>query len=164
MPFATTKFQAGFAGPILDNLQAILERDLNVAVKSVDVNLDWVQVFDMPWQITTVFPAVYLEPDSSAIEQSDDDAYVRGTYRFVITVSIVGSDANPLKVAILKYVRAIDQAIRSATADEIAGGATDTAGRAAWEITEHRFGPLASFNTIYRRDAQLVVVVQHLER
>jgi hypothetical protein len=53
------------------------------------------------------------------------------------------------------------------TVAQIIGSASTSAIRApVWEVTEHRYGLITtdSAKTIYRRDAQLILVVQNLER
>lgn len=162
-----SKFAAEFEQGLLANIQAILEgaNGANAALAEIDASLSTFVDYDTPIPIALNFPALYLEPVRGAFKQSDDDSYIEGEYEFVVNCAIVGSDPDALKVAIVKYVRAIDQCLRTATGTDIAGAVTDIHARPAWEVTEHQYGPLfADERTIYRKNAQLTLVVQLLER
>ena len=165
MAFTTSKYSAAFQQLILDRVQAVLERDVDIALAAIDSTLDGIKQFDTPTPLLTKFPGIYLEPDSSGIRQADDDSYLIALHQCLVTVSIAGKDPDTLKTAIVKYVRAIDQVLRTMTVSDLTGGATNAERKPAWEVTEHRYGFLrANENTIYRKDAQLVLVVELLER
>lgn len=165
MPFTASKYQAQFAQLILDRVQVVLERDVNTALAAIDATLDAVRDFDTPTPIALNFPAIYLEPDSSRLRQADDDSHIGEEHELLVNLAIVGKDPDALKRAIVKYVRAIDQVLRTMTDADITGGVTSAIGKAVWEVTEHRYGILrANENTIYRKDAQLVLAVQIIER
>lgn len=164
MPFVT-KFQAGFAQTVLDRVQVVLERDMNEAISQVDATLAAIVDFDTPTPIALNFPCLYLEPDSTRIEQADDDSHLLEEHDLVISLAIVGSDPDALKKQVVKYARAIDRVLRTMSVMDLTGGVSSTTGPPAWEVTEHRYGILrSSENTIYRRDAQLVLTIQILER
>lgn len=167
MPF-TSKFSAEFAQGLMDNIQAVLESATigpNAALAVIDNTLDVFVDFDTPTPITINFPALYLEPSTSKIEQSADDAYLKAEHEFLISLAIVGPEPDTLKKRINKYVRAVDQSLRGMTQTSLTGGVTTTQAGAAWEVTQHRYGVLRETeNTIYRKDAQLVLVVQLIER
>lgn len=165
MAFTTTQFAAQFAGRLMENLQTVIERDTPTALRAIDADLDAPKDYATPISIALNFPAVYLEPDSSRLTQADDDSYITGEHSFVITLSIVGPTPNALKLNVVKYVRALDQVIRTATTDDLTDGVTSSVGPPVWEVTEHRYGLLrAEDRGIYRWDAQLVIVFQLLER
>lgn len=165
MPFTTSKFSAQFQQLILDRVQTVLENDVNTALAAIDGTLAAVVDFNTPTPLLLNFPGLYLEPDTSAIRQSDDDSYLMELHTLLITLSIVGPDPDTLKVRIVKYVRAIDQVLRSMSVSDLQGAVSSSIRRAAWEVTEHRYGLLrANENTIYRRDAQLVFTAELLER
>jgi hypothetical protein len=159
------KFGAGFQRLILDRVQAVLERDANAAIAAVDSTLDPIKDFDTPTPIALNFPALYLEPDGSRLAQSDDDSYIEQEHSLLISLAIVGKDPDTLKTKIVRYVQAIDQVLRTMTNADLTGGVTTAIRKAAWEVTDHRYGLLrAGENTIYRKDAQLTLIVQILER
>lgn len=163
----TSKFSAQFQQLLLTRVQAVLERDVDDALAVIDSSLESVKDFDTPAQIALNFPAIYLEPDLSQIEQAADDSHLMEKHSFLITLSIVAKDPDTTKARIVKYVRAVDQALRTMSVADLIGSApTGAIRKPAWEVTEHRFGALTRNveNTIYRRDAQLVLVVQILER
>lgn len=166
MPF-TPKFAAQFQRRILDNVQAVLVRDVNTALAAIDATLAAVVDFVTPVPIALNFPALYLEPNSSAMKQSDDDSYIEEAHQLLISLSIVGATPDVLKSAIVKYVQAIDQVLRSMSVPDLIGSQPTSAVRKpAWEVLGHNFSAIRANadNTIYRRDAQVVFVVEILER
>lgn len=165
MPFTTSKFSAQFQQLILDRVQVALEAGVNTALAAIDAALPAVVDFDTPYQIALNFPALYLEPDLSALAQSDDDSYIDEEHTLLVTISIVAADPDATKSRIVKYVRAVDQVLRSMSVADLQGGTSSSIRKAAWEVVEHRYGALRTLeNTIYRRDAQLIFAVQILER
>src|SRR5262245_15617805 len=165
MPFTTSKFSAQFQQLILTRVQSVLEADTNTALAAIDGTLAPFVEFKTPAPLLLNFPGLYLEPDTSAIRQSDDDSYLMELHTLLITLSIVSSTPDILKSQIVKYVRAVDQVLRSMSVSDLQGSVSSSIRRAAWEVTEHRYGLLrANENTIYRRDAQLVFTAELLER
>lgn len=164
MPF-TTKFAAQFQQLLLTRVQVVLERDVNDALAIIDATLDTVKDFDTPMEIVLNFPAIYLEPDLSKVEQSDDDSYLMAQHSLLVTLAITAPEPDITKARIVKYVRAIDQVLRTMSVADLIGSApTSSIRKPTWEVTEHRYGALRQSETIYRREAQLVLVVQILER
>lgn len=163
-------FEAQFAGRLLDNLQFVLERDVNARLAELDGELDQFEKeqfigFRTPPQLAVNFPALYLEPAQSALDQSADDSRIDQQHEFIVSLSITGPDADALKSRAVKYVTAIDRTLRRMSFEDLAGsGPTTKLRRASWEVTEHRYGVLLVNDTIYRRNAQLVLVVQIFER
>jgi hypothetical protein len=164
MAFVTSKFAAGFAQTVLDNIQTVLERDCNTALAAIDANLTTFADYKTPLPLLLNFPALYLEPGHTEIQQSDDDSHLMQEHELLIGFSLVDADADALKAKLVKYVRAIDQVLRTMSDDDLTGGITSSVGKAVWEVTEHTYGPLRGKDTIYRRDAQLVLKIQIMER
>lgn len=165
MAFTASQFSAQFAGRLMENLQTVIERDMETALRLIDTDLEMPVDYQTPISIANNFPALYLEPDNSRLTQSDDDSYVTGEHSFVLTLSIVGPEPTTLKNRIVKYVRAADQVFRTMTVADLTDGVTSSVGPPVWEVVEHRYGLLrANERTIYRWDAQIVLVVQLLER
>lgn len=166
MAFVTSKYGAEFQELILENVQAVLERDVGTALAAIDSDLDTFKDFTTPTSIALNFPALYIEPDISTLAQADDDSYIQAEHSILINLSIVARDPDVTKQRIVKYVRAVDQAIRTMSVIDLTGGVDSATGKPAWEVVEHRYGSLEqnADRTIYRRDAQLVMVVQILER
>src|SRR5262247_830791 len=107
MPFTTSKYSAQFQQLILTRVQSVLESDTNTALNAIDNTLAPFVEFKTPAPLLLNFPGLYLEPEASAIRQSDDDSYLMELHTLLITLSIVGPDPDTLKVRIVKYVRAI---------------------------------------------------------
>lgn len=167
MPFVT-KFAAEFAQGLLDRIQVVLESatiGANPALAVIDAALDPFVDFDTPIPKAINFPALYLEPSQSKLEQSEDDSHIKGEHEFIITLAIVANEPDVVKKRIGKYLRAVDQALRTMSAADLATAVTSSKARPAWEVTEHRYGAIfEDENTIYRKSAQLLFVVQILER
>ena len=167
-------YSAQFAGRFLDNIQAVLERDVNTRVAALDSELALFSDeerqmlgFRVPTAIATNFPALYLEPAQSDLSQSADDSRIEQEHEFVISLAVTGPDDYTLQRRVITYVTAIDQALRRASDANMLGSAPTSAVRKpVWEVTQHRYS--VTFNvpgtTIYRRNAQLVLKIQMLER
>ena len=172
MPF-TTKYSADFAAGILSNVQVVLERDINDALSEIDGTLPAIIDWTTPIEIALSFPCLYLEPSDTDAEQADDDSYLKEEHQLIVSVAIVGgqSDVDALKSQITKYVKAIDRVLRSMSIVDLTGGLNSAKARPVWEVTQHRYSKLRGnagsgeqMPTIFRRDAQLLLTVQILER
>lgn len=167
-------FDAQFAGRVLDNIQTVLERDVNTRVAAIDATLDLFSAvaseylgFRVPTEISLNFPCCYLEPSQSDLAQSADDDRVEQEHEFIVSLAVTGPDDYTLQRRVVKYVRAIDEALRRMSVADLIGSAPTSALRKpVWEVTQHRYGVTRQLTgqTIYRRDAQLVLTVQTLER
>ncbi|TXH18427.1 MAG: hypothetical protein E6R03_02195 [Hyphomicrobiaceae bacterium] len=167
MPFSS-KFQAQFIGGVLPQLRALLVANLDEAAQAIDGDARAVVAFDTPIPLTTVFPSVYVSPVASALDQSADDQYIGQDHTFFIDVALDGRTPDAATDALLLYMRAVDQVLRSATDAELFPYA-DAAehrlrSRLAWEVTEHRFDILRTDGTQYRRDGRLTFRIQLIER
>lgn len=166
--YLETKFDAQFSLRLLENIQQILERDTELAIRELDDTLDLFKEFKTPTLIALNFPALYVSVSGSQLAQSDDDDRVQGQHTFFVDVAVVGNEADAftLQPKLLKYVLACDRVLRTMTASDLTGGVTSAVGQPAWEVTEHQFGALRGLegSTILRLDARLVLVVQLLER
>src|SRR5262245_4304712 len=164
MPFTTSKYSAQFQQLILSRVQTVLENDTNTALTTIDNTLAPFVEFKTPAPLLLNFPGLYLEPEASVIKQSDDDSYLTEIHTLLVTISIVSSTPDILKQQIVKYLRAVDQVLRSMSVSDLQGALSSAIRKAAWEVTEHRYGAIRVADTIYRRDAQLVLAVEILER
>jgi len=164
-------FAAQFMKRLRPRIQAVLERDVNTRVAALDASLDLFPDedcigFRTPTALAVNFPCLYLEGSQVDLSQSADDSRVDQQHELVISVACVGPDDYTLQSALETYVLAIDQALRRMTIGDLTGGITSAVSPAAWEVTQHRYGVLrgTNNNTILRRDAQLILVIQFFER
>ena len=168
MPFTTSKYSAEFLQTLMANVQTVLERDANTALAAIDNTLATFADYTTPNAIATVFPCLYLEPSRSELEQSQDDSYITEQHEMVVTVSIVApvASASALTPRITKYTRAIDQVLRSASVADLVTSLSAAKRKPAWEVTRHTYGPLRGNDagSTFRRDSQILFVVQTLER
>ena len=169
----TNKFSADFASLIMDRVQAVLERDVNDALAGIDGTLPVFVDFKTPVQIALKFPCLYVEPSQSDLAQSPDDTYIQSQHQLIISLSIVSGieDVDLLKNQITQYAKAVDRVLRTMPASDLASAVTSARAKPVWEVTQHRFSVLRgnagvgdNLPTIFRRDAQLLFVVQILER
>lgn len=164
MPFTTSKFSAQFMGRILDNIQTALERDTETALRAIDENLPVFADFRTKIEDALNFPCLYLEPDKTDIDQSDDDESLNQIHSLVVTLSLVEASDYALIRNMLKYIKAVDQVLRTMTGSEIVGGISPEASGVRWEVTDHLYGVAQpKEGTIYRRNAQLIFRVKTLE-
>lgn len=164
MAFTTSTYSAEFALRLLDNIQTFIEASTGTALTAIDSTLSDFADFQTPTPIALNFPALFISTSGSSIDQSDDDSYLLGQHEFFIDIEITGKNTYTLERTILKYVLAVDQVLRSMTVADLTGGVTSAVGEPVWEVTEHQFGILRQGDTIYRKAARIVLVVQLLER
>jgi len=164
MAFVTPTYAAEFALRLIDNIQTYIEASTGTALTLIDSTLDDFVDFRTPTPIILNFPALFISTSGSSITQSDDDSYLTGQHEFYIDLAIDGKDTYTLERNILKYVLAIDQCLRTMAVSDLTGGVTSAIGHPVWEVTEHQYGVLRQEDTIYRKDARLVLIVQLLER
>lgn len=163
MAYTTTKYQAQFAGRVLSNLTALLERDAETAVAEIDPELPPFKDFRTPTPIALKFPALFVNVERVEPVQSDDDSYIQQTQTYGVDVAIVGKDSYSLQAQIVNYVLAIDRIIRSATAADFVGELDSKANGVVWEVTAHDY-LISKAETTLRADARLTVVIQLFER
>jgi hypothetical protein len=164
MAFVTSTYSAQFAYRLIDAIQTVLERDTGTALTSIDNTLADFVDYQTPTPIVLNFPALYISVGSSAMEQSDDDSHIRSQHEIYIDIAVDGKDAYTLERTILKYVLAVDQVLRTMAAADLITATSSTVSEPIWEVTEHQFGLLRQGDTIYRKDARIVLIVQLLER
>ena len=158
-------YAAQFLHRILSNITTVLETDLNGHVAAVDGQLWQVASFDVPTEMTSIFPAVYVEPVGTLTDQAADDSRIDQEHELTIHLSITDVDFKNTRSAIVKYVVAIDRTIRQMTADELLGDVTSVLGAPVWEVTKHQYsGIFLNDQNLYRRDAALTVKIQFMER
>lgn len=164
MAFTTSTYSAQFAYRLIDSIQTVLERDTGTALTAVDSTLADFADYQTPTPIVLNFPALYISVGSSVMEQSDDDSHIKSQHEIFIDIAVDGKDAYTLERTILKYVLAVDQVLRTMTVADLITATSATVSEPIWEVTEHQFGLLRQGDTIYRKDARIVLIVQLLER
>lgn len=164
MAFTTSTYSAQFAYRLIDSIQTVLERDTGTALTAIDSTLADFADYQTPTPIVLNFPALYVSVGSSAMEQSDDDSHIKSQHEIFIDIAVDGKDAYTLERTILKYVLAVDQVLRTMTVADLITATSSIVSEPIWEVTEHQFGLLRQGDTIYRKDARVVLIVQLLER
>lgn len=164
MAFTTSTYSAQFAYRLIDSIQTVLERDTGTALTAIDSTLADFADYQTPTPIVLNFPALYVSVGSSVMEQSDDDSHIKSQHEIFIDIAVDGKDAYTLERTILKYVLAVDQVLRTMTVADLITATSSTVSEPIWEVTEHQFGLLRQGDTIYRKDARVVLIVQLLER
>lgn len=164
MAFTTSTYSAQFAYRLIDSIQTVLERDTGTALTAIDSALADFVDYQTPTPIVLNFPALYISVGSSVMEQSDDDSHIKSQHEIFIDIAVDGKDAYTLERTILKYVLAVDQVLRTMTVADLITATSSTVSEPIWEVTEHQFGLLRQGDTIYRKDARVVLIVQLLER
>lgn len=158
-------YAATFLDRILENLTEILETNLNGHVAAIDGQLYQVASFDVPTEMTSIFPAVYVEPVGSLLDQSADDSRIDQEHELTIHLAITDVDFKNTRGNIAKYVIAVDRAIRRMSADDLLTDITSAVGAPVWEVTKHQYsGIFLNDQNLYRRDAALTVKIQFMER
>lgn len=164
MAFATSIYAAEFALRLIDNIQTYLEASTGTALAAIDSDLSDFADYRTPTPIALNFPALFISTSGSVMQQADDDSHILGQHEFYIDVEVTGPDTYTLERTILKYVLAVDQCLRTMTATDLITSVTSAVAKPVWEVTEHQFGILRQGDTIYRKAARVVLVVQMLER
>jgi hypothetical protein len=160
MPYTVAKFDAQFIGPLVANVLAVLRRDNKTAVEEVDATLKEVQSFQIPLQVVTNFPALFVVPASSTLRQSDDDSYIKAVHEILIGFAITAPDAETVTANVAKYMQAFDSVLRTMSRSDLTSGMTSVKTPPVWEVTAHEYGGLRQADNWFRRDAQLVLTIE----
>lgn len=164
MAFTITAYSAQFAYRLIDNIQTYLEASTETALAAIDTDLSDFADYRTPTPIALNFPALFISTSGSVLSQSDDDSHILGQHEFYIDIEITGVDTYTLERTILQYVMAVDRCIRTMDVTDLISGVTSSIGYPVWEVTEHQFGIIRQGDTIYRKAARVVMVVQLMER
>lgn len=164
MAYTTKKFATDFALTLYDNILSVIERDMTTALAELDATQEPVVEYEMPSFATNVFPSMFLEISRSTLEQSDDDAYIKETHEFLLTVAITGTTWVEAQDRVLKYVVAVDRVLRTMTNADLTDGVTQLVAHAAWEVVEHLYSGIISTDRMMRKDAAIRFVVEIIRR
>lgn len=166
----TPKYSARFELPILDNVLAIIIRDFKLALDyfySADALPDFAERA-VGTEQGLQFPMMVIGPRSNQVETADDASHLVEPIVIEIKIGVTAGSANDASRKIMKYVRAMDAVLRTATyADYFAGfttGASQPFGLVI-DVT-HEYGPLGANDnrTTYFKPASLDLRLTFNER
>lgn len=114
------------------------------------------------------FPILVLGPRSNQIEKADDDSHLIEPIIIELKIGVTASNANDAMRKTMKYVRALDAVLRTATyADYFANFATGASQPFGFSVeVTHEYGPLGANEnqTIYFKPATLELSLNFRER
>lgn len=171
------KYSACFEGPIIDNILTIITRDMRAALdyfNPAEASLDpsdplYLRDFaerSIGTQKALEFPTLIIGPRTNAVETVDDDSNLIEPMVIQIDIGITDVSADAAMRRIMKYVRALDAVLRTASqADYLIGMASSTPFALQVEVT-HNYGPLGANDnrTTYFKPASLELSLNFRER
>lgn len=163
------KFSARFEGPLIANVVAIVERDMKDALDyfyPADDLPDFVER-SLGVERGLEFPIFVIGPRENLIETVDDDSHLVEPQRIEIKIGVVADSPDLAYEKIMKYVRAMDSVLRSASkSDYCANMGTDNGAPFGFILNvTHRYGPLGQDEgrTTYFKPASLELAIEFRE-
>lgn len=169
MPW-TPKFSACFEGPIIDNVKAIIIRDMKAALDHFYAadNLPDFAERSLGTEQGLEFPILVIGPRSNPVETVADAARLVQAQTVELKVGIVADSSDEAMRKIMKYVRALDSVLRSAHKNDYCANMTNGNNVPfgfSIDVT-HEYGPLGANDnrTTYFKPASLTLTVNFNER
>ena len=166
----TPKFSACFELPIIDNTLAIVTRDFKAALDYFYPNEELPDFIErsLGTECGLEFPILVIGPRSNPVETVDDDSHLIEPQIIELKIGVVADSPDAAMRLIMKYVRALDAVLRTATkADYCAGMTNGNDQPFGFQVdVTHTYGPLGANDnrTTYFKPASLELSVQFRER
>lgn len=164
------RYSAVFELPIIENVLTIIVRDMKAALDhfySSDGLPDFVER-SIGTERGVEFPILVIGPRSNLIETADDESRLFEPIKIDIKIGVIANSSDAAYRKIMKYVRALDAILRTATLADYCAGMTNGNNRPfglAVGVT-HTYGPLGvnEQRTTYFKPANLELSVTLNER
>lgn len=173
MPY-TPKFKAVFEDKVIDNVLAVIKRDFKFALDyyypTEAALLSTNPAFLKDFQERTfgvfadlAYPKIAIDPVRNASDQSEDDSHLNEVLRVDLFIAVTDADAPGVTKRLIKYCRALDAVLRTATrADYLANiDATKIMGFTA-ELT-HDYLVIGKGSSGYARPARFELTLKFSE-
>jgi hypothetical protein len=161
----TPKYSAVFELPIIDNVLAIIARDMKDALDYfyVSDNLPDFVERSIGTEHGFEYPILVIGPRSNLVETVADSSHLVEPIKIDIKIGVVDESSDGAYRKIMKYVRALDAVLRTATlADYCAGMINGTNRPFGFSVdVTHTYGPLGANEerTTYFKPANLELSV-----
>lgn len=166
----TPKYSARFEGPIIANVLAIITRDMKAALDyfySSDSLPDFAER-SLGTEQGLEFPILVIGPRANSVETVADNSHLVEPQVIELKVGVTADSPGDALTKIMKYVRALDAVLRSASKNDycanMANG-NDVPFGFSVDVT-HSYGPLGANEgrTTYFKPASLELTVNFRER
>lgn len=163
-------YSAHFEGPIIDNVIAIITRDMKPALDywyAADALPDFVER-SIGTERGLEFPMLVIGPRSNFIENVDDGISLIEPQIVEMKLAVVDNSADAAYRKCMKYVRALDAVLRSASFADYFANMTSTNGSYPFGHVvdvRHEYLPLGAneANTTYLKPARLELALTFRE-
>jgi hypothetical protein len=166
----TPKYSARFELPIIDNVLAIVTRDMKGALDYFypGENLPDFVERSLGTEKGLDFPILVIGPRSNPVETVDDASHLIEPQAIELKVGVVSDTADSAMRLVMKYVRALDAVLRSANKSDYCANMSNGNGAPFGfhiDVT-HTYGPLGANDnrTTYFKPASLELTVNFRER
>lgn len=166
----TPQFSACFEGPIIANVLTIVTRDMKSALDyfyQAD-NLPDFAERSLGTEKGLEFPILVIGPRSNLVDTVDDDSHLIEPIIVELKIGVTADSSDLAMTKIMKYVRALDAVLRSASkADYCANMTNSTNVPFAFMVdVTHTYGPLGANDsrTTYFKPASLELILNFRER
>lgn len=164
MPW-TPRYSAVFEEGLIDNLLTVITRDFKLALDYyyADDDLPDFAERTLGQELGNEYPMLALVPVRNAATESEDRARVLQAVRINLMVGVVDDGPDTVTQRIMRYVRALDAVIRSASKNDL----TANMGVQVFGLSveaEHSYGPIGDNSSIYFRPAILELLMTFNER
>lgn len=164
------KFSACFEGPIIANVLDIIERDMKNALDHFyqsDNLPDFVER-SLGTEKGLEFPILVIGPRNNPVETVADESNLIQAQVIELKVGVTADSSDDAMIKIMKYVRALDAVLRTATKQDYCANMTNGANVPFGlhvDVT-HTYGPLGTNDnrTTYFKPASLELTLTFRER
>jgi hypothetical protein len=140
MPF-TPRYDSRFILPVVNNLLAVITRDMQEALELVTGAADYPDFVDRQksrrWDMKFPFVAVF---GSRSRFETGPEGLVSAAHEILIEVALIGDVAAELTTRLQQYVTAVDWVVRSASDEDMSAGLSATGfAHVIWDVTGHDY-------------------------
>lgn len=165
MPYVP-KFQEPSESLIIDNVLAIIKRDMKSALDyfyAADNLPDFVER-TVGQFVSLDYPKLAIDPNRNGPEQSGDGSWIADNLKVSLFLAVKGTDAPTVTRTLMKYMRALKSILRTAPAsDYISGFPAGSIFTPTIEFS-YEYGLMGKNATEYMRPAQMDLTLKFNER
>lgn len=167
MPF-TPKYEGLFESLIIDNVLAVVQRDMKLALDYFyrPENLPDLAQRTLGRFISLSLPALAIEPKGNSVEESEGGSYLSGVLSLTIFLAVEDADATEVTRKLMKYCRALDAVLKTASEADYMVGVTPNRIMAITREASHTYELLGhdKQRDLWMRPATFELVLTYSER
>jgi hypothetical protein len=165
MPFTTSRFQEIGEQQIIDNLLAVIDRDMKLALDYFFAASDFPDFANKTlgkFMDYSAFPLLVIDPDRMSSEEPDSGEWVSQTLIVGLAFAVKDTKPDVVTRTAIKYVRALKAVLRSAPTSDLLPSSTLVLDHVI--DIDHRYLPLGKKGTDWVKEVSFDLRIRYGEK